>query len=741
MNKNSNKSIIVLLILITVSIFLKILVGYNKYIIPSDVYTQVYPWINENLNIVGNLNLPLWSDNMFGGYPIFQDPQHSVFYIFHYILLFFKNENILLYMIQIIAIIQFFVLAIATYLVGQELNMSKVASLLTSLTFSFGGFVLSHIQHFCSMETLKYLSIIILYILKFYKNNKKSNLFFITICLTLSIFAGSVQIIIYNTFFIFLFNIYLGIKNKDYQKCIRVILHIILGIVIAGIQIIPTLELSYNSVRSELTYEQFSKNSNNIRNLSTMFFPFLYTNEFIRNYSTPINSLYYIGIIPIILFIFSILNTDKKVIKLLIIILILYLLSLGKNTIIHEFMYNVPIFNKFQRSVNWWFYVQFLISILIGYSFDKLIKNKSNNNYYLGLLIFTALIICGYIVGIDKNLIKEIDIFVIFNIVICFISVLIFILFFKEKISNKIFGVIVISVLAIDIIFNSYNNTNLIEKLDTDLSVFSNNIFDMPSSMIDIIKENLENGERIHIREMQNTGGLLNESTIAGYNPLVIRRYTEFINMFETTIDYRVIDVNNFNTNLLDFMSVKYIVDNKYSEELANNENYKLIYQNENAYLYENINYLPRFYFTQKTTNSTSDEILINISRLEYNPQLEVYGENLKNKEYKISENANIEILEKESNYIKLKVINDDISYIGTTEIMYDGWKVKINGNEKNIDTINYIFRGIEVEAGENIVEFYYEPKSLIIGSIFSIIGVVILMICVLYNKRSERDR
>lgn len=616
MSKDKKKNPIILLILVVISIFLKVLVSYSEYIIPSDVYTQVYPWINENLNIVSKLNLPLWSDNMFGGYPIFQDPQHSVFYIFHYILLFFKNENVLLYVIQIIAIIQFIVLSIGTYLVAQELNMSKIASLLVSLTFSFSGFTLSHIQHFCSLETLKYLPIIILYMLRFYKTNKKSNLNLITICLTLSIFAGSVQIIIYNTFFIFLLNLYLGFKNKDYKKCINVIFHIILGIIIAAIQFIPAMELSYNSVRSELTYEQFSKNSNYLQNLTTMIFPFLYNSEFIRNYSTPINSLYYIGIIPIILFILSIFNMDKKTAKLLAIIFIIYLLSLGKNTIIHKFIYCVPLFNKFQRSVNWWFYAQFLISIMIGYSFDKILKNKPNGNCYLGLLIFVCIIITGYILCVDKFIIKEINVFVIFNIVVCFISVMIFILYFKEKISSKIFGILVITILTIDIVINSYNNTNLIEKLNTELSVFSNNIFDIPSSMIDFVKDNLDNEERIHIREINNAGGVINESTISGYNPLVIKKYTEFINMFETTLDYRVIDVNNFNTNLLDLLSVKYIVDNRYSYELNNNENYKLIYQKGNTYLYENITYIPRFYFTEKTTkNNNSDEILINVSR------------------------------------------------------------------------------------------------------------------------------
>ena len=731
------KGTIILLVLITLGIFLKVLIGYSEYIIPSDVYTQVYPWINENLNIASNIELPLWSDSMFGGYPIFQDPQHSVFYIFHYILVFFKNTDVLLYAIQFILIIQFLIISISTYLIGIELNMSNKAALFTSVTFAFSGYTLSHIQHFSSIEVLMYMPLILLYMLRYYKTAKKSNLILIAICLALSIFAGSVQVIIYNTFFIFLINIYLALKNRDYKKGLYVIFYIILGIIIAGIQIIPTMELSYNSLRSELTYELFSKNSNNFKNLLTMLFPFIYNSEFILSYSTPINSLYYIGIVPIIFLILSILNMDKKNIKIWSMVFIFYLLSLGENTFIHKIIYEIPVFNKFQRSVNWWFYVQFLISLLIGYNFDKLLNNKNKKRNYFSIIIFMFIVIWGYIYIINKNIINDLNIFIILNVVICFINLIIFILFFKQKISQELFEKTILVVLIMDILLNSYNNSNLVEKLNTNMSVFSKNIFDFSSEDVEFIKNNLKNEERIFVKEINNSGGVLNESTLVGYNPLIIRKYSEFINMFETCLDYRVVDVNNFNTNLLDIFSVKYIVLNEYVENIDNNENYKLIKQKDNTYLYENIDFVSRFYFTEKTIKKDKDSILISVADQNYNPYKEVYGERLNNKEYKISKDAKIDILEKDNNYIKLKINNDYASYIGTTEIMYDGWIAKVNGKERKIDNINYIFKGIELEEGNNIVEFYYKPISLKYGIIISGIGIVILIFNVIFYRKN----
>ena len=733
--KKYRKSSIIILFLITIGIFLKVLVGFNEYIVPSDIYTQVYPWINENLNIVSNIELPLWSDNILGGYPIFQDSQHSVFYIFHYILIFFKNTDILLYMIQIIAIIQFLIMAISIYLLSIELNMSKYAALIISITFSFSGFVLSHIQHFSTIEVLKYLPLILLFILRYYKTNKKSNLILITICSCLSVLAGSVQITIYNVIFIFLINIYLFLKKKEYKKGLLIIFYISLGIMMAGIQIIPTMELSYNSLRSEIEYEFFSKNSNHVKNLLTMIFPFLSNSDFILNYSTPINSLYYIGIVPVFLLIVSLFNINKKNLKIWIGIILLYLLSLGENTFIHKIIYEIPILNKFQRSVNWWFYVQFLISILLGYTFDQLLK-KENKKKIVSIIIFAFIFSLGYVFILMQQIINTISLFIILNILIFIISFTLIILFFKEKINEKHFEKLILIIFVIDIILNTYNNNNLFQKLESNITVFSNNIFEFSSEDIEILKNNLDNEERIFIKEMSNTGGILNKSTLTGYNPLIIRKYAEFINMFETCLDYRVIDVNNFNTNLLDLFSVKYIVLNEYIESIDNNENYKLIKKQEDSYIYENLEYIPRFYFTEKTISKNVDDILVSVAKEDYSPYKEIYGENLKDKEYKVSEKSKINIVEKRNNYIKLEVNTEYDSYLGTTEIMYNGWVAKVNGENRKIDTINHIFKGLEIEKGNNIVEFFYSPISFKIGTFMSMISIVIFACNIIFYKR-----
>ena len=46
------------------------------------------------------------------------------------------------------------------------------------------------------------------------------------------------------------------------------------------------------------------------------------------------------------------------------------------------------------------------------------------------------------------------------------------------------------------------------------------------------------------------------------------------------------------------------------------------------------------------------------------------------------------------------------------TDTNYPGWRAYLNGRRVPIATANYLFRGVIVPPGKNIVEFAYEPNS-----------------------------
>ncbi len=67
------------------------------------------------------------------------------------------------------------------------------------------------------------------------------------------------------------------------------------------------------------------------------------------------------------------------------------------------------------------------------------------------------------------------------------------------------------------------------------------------------------------------------------------------------------------------------------------------------------------------------------------------------------------------------------------SEIYYpDGWKVFINGEEADHFRVNYVLRGMVVPAGDNEIEFRFEPKSYYMGEKIAFASSALLLLLIL---------
>jgi hypothetical protein len=74
------------------------------------------------------------------------------------------------------------------------------------------------------------------------------------------------------------------------------------------------------------------------------------------------------------------------------------------------------------------------------------------------------------------------------------------------------------------------------------------------------------------------------------------------------------------------------------------------------------------------------------------------------------------------------------------TDVHFPGWKASVDGREVPIERVNYLQRGVVVDAGTHEVEFEYEPASWRIGWILSLLGVVILVAVVAVSTATRRS-
>lgn len=89
-------------------------------------------------------------------------------------------------------------------------------------------------------------------------------------------------------------------------------------------------------------------------------------------------------------------------------------------------------------------------------------------------------------------------------------------------------------------------------------------------------------------------------------------------------------------------------------------------------------------------------------------------------------ENAAIKVYRNNRVHIDARLSSPGILVL--TDAFYPGWKVRVDGKEQTILRANYLFRGVELPAGNHQVEFSYEPESFKIGSIISLFTAGLLL-------------
>lgn len=99
-----------------------------------------------------------------------------------------------------------------------------------------------------------------------------------------------------------------------------------------------------------------------------------------------------------------------------------------------------------------------------------------------------------------------------------------------------------------------------------------------------------------------------------------------------------------------------------------------------------------------------------------------------------------VQVTSYSSNRITLNVSTQTRAYLVLSEVYYPGWKAYVDGLEKTIFPADYAFRGIPIDPGEHKVEFRYQPISIKIGGIISLLTLSFILL-VSVSRRRKKDK
>lgn len=736
----------------------------------ADVVSIIIPWREFGVKTFLDHSIPLWNPYSAASSPLFANFQSAIFYPFNILLIvlasifktpgFIFGWNLYIFAIPLLSLV-------FTFLFLKNKKITDEASLLGAIVFAFSGFMMTWLEYGVIGHAILWLPLILLFVDKIVLENKNKFLPFISIATALSILAGYPQASIYVLSSGGLYGLFTSLTLKrparlKLNKIVLVLSSIILGIILSGVQIIPSLELLMNSIRGVDEGLGASKDFGflPLQNFVTLLFPDVFGNPATGNFSGLVSYndvAFYTGILPILLSLVAVFKVNKTETKFYLLLAAMAIILSTLNPFSKFVHTQLPGLSGGVPSRALLLF-DFSMAILSAFGLDIIIKKNSekNSQKYLWMLSLPLLLIILFFwVVVLKKMSPYIEPFsqnidvARRNLVlptIIFISGLSVI--FLQKINripqkiHKLLPLMLVGIISFELIRQGikYNS-------------FSPQEYFYPATGItDFLQKDTQNFRVLGTipNNMNLPYRLMSPET---YDALVLKRYSEFIGIInnqKALPGSRYTNIFDYKSRLVDLLGVKYYIFNfpaakegldHYTIGFPLNK-YKIVYQSTTNQIYENLTVLPRAFIVYNYKVLSDDN---KIAQELLSPGFDLSKEVILEKEIPLAKHNNDEniknsviIQEYKPNNITLKTNSPEKGLLFLSDNYYPGWIAKVDGIGTPIYRADFTFRAIIIPKGEHKIEFLYQPLSLKIGLLLSLsaLSIILVEIKILNGKR-----
>lgn len=456
--------------------------------------------------------------------------------------------------------------------------------------------------------------------------------------------------------------------------------------------------------------------------------------------------------------------TQKKNFKnwIIVILLILSLLVLGRIFAIsgiYQFLATMPQIKNIGEQYLW-IVVAISFTLLSAFGMESL---KAKNNFKIPLLA-TYVLIFGLIFYLVFRFLSQASYYFVdfgvskyYLVMIFYLGILLFLLLFSAFIfyfisakPTKIlfFKSILILLAFLELFF--YMNTLRYKRED----IFSN-----PPPYVAFLKENIGDNRVANYTWgfMPDLGAAYQIQQLETLNyalPWYKKFYERnFLNQTDRWGDFSLVlgqkDEPNIHEEILDMLSVKYILTDKYRFKYKNyfqTRNYPLVFQDGERYIFENKDIFPRAMaitslikapLTADTQGHSLREVVFTEDEKLLSEAKKV-GISSDSTRFNANEADHVSIVSYENAKVVLKAKLATPAVVALTDNWHPNWKAYANGREVYVGQINESFRGIVLPAGEYKIEFRYQPKILTFALWVSSVVFLFLMLMTIFHKKIE---
>ncbi len=325
--------------------------------------------------ILAGGNFPLWNPYIFSGMPLFASAQAGVLFPLNWFYLVFNPAlatNLMMLSTYMLA-------ALGAYLYARRSGSSIAGAALTSLVWQGSGFLIGQIGHTNIVHTASLLPWLFWTIDRYAVRGRRWSAFLLAALVAAQTFAGHQQTVVYALVLAAAYAIVMSRGGEEAvvrRRYLYSVLFLLAGLLLAAVQILPTLELARNSVRASATYDFFSSFSLPPRMLTLFFAPYLFGSGDGGLFSAPYTGqafyneyIGYAGLLTLALAALALaLKRDRRTIFWTVAAVVCLLLALGRFLPFdaYKLIHHIPVLNLFRVPARHLMEVDFALAVLAG---------------------------------------------------------------------------------------------------------------------------------------------------------------------------------------------------------------------------------------------------------------------------------------------------------------------------------------------------------------------------------------
>ncbi len=381
LNRSSKHSNFALVILIgaLLLIFHRLLVGEAFFWgLPS---LQFYPWREYALDTFRSGHLPFWNPYNGSGAPLLANYQSALLYPLNW----FGLVLPIAWSMSVTAVVHLFIAGCGMWMFTGKVGLTELGRGMSAISFALTGYLVARLGTYPTIFAAAWIPWLMWAALKVLADARRRDIGWLAVFAAMQLLAGHAQTTYYSMLLLAIFSMWWGISQRvKWQRLLLLVVGIVVGAGIASAQLLPTAELLAQSQRSGgVDYDTVMNFSYAPARMMNFIAPNIFGTPANGTYATKgafFEDAVYLGFIPLISALVAIvtwawgkLRRSKRpeyfssVPFWLVIVLVAFVLALGKHSSIFPFLYeHIPTFAMFQAPVRWHIWTVFGLSVLAG---------------------------------------------------------------------------------------------------------------------------------------------------------------------------------------------------------------------------------------------------------------------------------------------------------------------------------------------------------------------------------------